>query len=88
MGATTGSRSKPVVSATGLLGQVQTEQAVETEAAQIYDESHRLFEDMGKKLPAEPSVLLASALHLARLGNAEEAVSREKKALTLACTPQ
>jgi len=54
------------------------------EEAQVYDESHRLFEELAKQLPAEPWVLLASARHLARLGNTEEATRREKKALRLA----
>ena len=54
------------------------------EAGGVYDESHRLFEDLARQLPAEPWVLLASARHLARLGKTEEARTREKHALMLA----
>jgi len=54
------------------------------EAAQVYDVSHRLFDDLAKQAPDEPWVILASARHLGRLGNIELARRREKQAHALA----
>lgn len=58
------------------------------EAGQVYDESNRLFERLAMEMPTEPWVLQATARHLARLGRTDEAVSLEKKALTLARKPR
>jgi hypothetical protein len=53
------------------------------EAAQCYDDSHRMFERLAKEMPAEPWVILATARHLARAGRAEEATAREGQARKL-----
>jgi hypothetical protein len=54
------------------------------EAGEVYDESNRLFESLTRELPLEPWVILASARHLARSGRIEEALRRQKEALSLA----
>jgi hypothetical protein len=58
------------------------------EGGKVYGDCHRLFESLAKEMPAEPWVMMASARHLSRTGQFEEAERREKQALSLVGKPR